>query len=117
MTRAFWQYPIRQGPLDQSGSGSNHATTRAWATLQLAIRELQYVLQSIVKDEIIDYKQLLLVCIAFFSISVALAQYKTGVTTATTMAATGRNGPLAPYMRPCAPRQHFKWMGNNPPRL
>jgi hypothetical protein len=35
--------------------------------------------------------------------SVALAQNTTGVTTATTMAAAGRNGPLAPHMRPCAP--------------
>jgi hypothetical protein len=25
-----------------------------------------------------------------------------GVTTATTMAAAGRNGPLVPHMRPCA---------------
>ncbi len=38
---------------------------------------------------------------AFFSISVALAQNTTGVTTATTMAAAGGNGPLAPHMRPC----------------
>jgi hypothetical protein len=33
--------------------------------------------------------------------SVALAQNTTGITTATTMAAAGRNGPLAPHMRPC----------------
>jgi hypothetical protein len=39
------------------------------------------------------------------------------VTTATTMAATGGSGPLAPHMRPCAPHQCFKWMGNNPPSL
>ncbi len=36
------------------------------------------------------------------------------ITTATTMAAAGRNGPLVPHMRPCAPRQRFEWMGNNP---
>jgi hypothetical protein len=36
-----------------------------------------------------------------------------GVTTATTMAAAGRNGPLAPHMRHCAPRRHIKWMGDN----
>jgi hypothetical protein len=48
MTGAFRQYPICRGPLDQSGSGSGHATTRARATLQLAIYELQYVLQYIV---------------------------------------------------------------------
>ncbi len=45
MTRAFRQYPICRGPLDQSGLGSGPDTTRAWATLQLAVRELQYVLQ------------------------------------------------------------------------
>jgi hypothetical protein len=33
------------------------------------------------------------------------------------MAATGGNGPLAPHMRPCAPRQCIKWMGDNPPSL
>jgi hypothetical protein len=33
------------------------------------------------------------------------------------MAAAGKNGPLAPHIRPCAPRQHFKWMDNNPPSL
>ncbi len=45
MTRAFRQYPICWGPLDQSGLGSGHDTTRARATLQLAIDELQYILQ------------------------------------------------------------------------
>ncbi len=49
-----------------------------------------------------------------FLFSVALAQNTTGVTTATTMAAPGRNGPLAPHMRPCAPCQCVEWMGNNP---
>jgi hypothetical protein len=33
------------------------------------------------------------------------------------MAAAGRNGPLAPHMRPCAPRQRVEWMGDNPPSL
>ncbi len=51
---------------------------------------------------------------AFFSISVALAQNTTGITTTTTMAAAGRNGPLAPHMRPCAPHRCIKWMGCNP---
>jgi hypothetical protein len=54
---------------------------------------------------------------AFFSISVALSQNTTGVTTAITMAAIGRNGPLVPHMRPCAPCRHIEWMGNNPPSL
>jgi hypothetical protein len=49
-----------------------------------------------------------------FLFSVALAQNTTGVTTATTMAAAGGNGPLAPHMRPCTPHQRFEWMGNNP---
>ncbi len=57
------------------------------------------------------------VFIAFFSISVALAQNTTGITTATTMAAVGRNGPLAPHMRPCALRQCFEWMDDNPTSL
>jgi hypothetical protein len=43
MTGAFWGYPICRGPLDKSGLGSGHATTRAQAMLQLAIYELQYV--------------------------------------------------------------------------
>ncbi len=49
--------------------------------------------------------------------SVALAQNTTGVTTVTTMAAAGGNDPQAPHMRPCAPRRHLKWMGDNPPSL
>jgi hypothetical protein len=52
-----------------------------------------------------------------FLFSVALAQNTTGITTATTMAATGGNGPLAPHMRPGAPRQRIEWMGDNPSSL
>ncbi len=52
-----------------------------------------------------------------FLFSVALAQNTTCVITATTMAAANGNGPLAPHMRPGAPRRHVKWMGNNPPSL
>ncbi len=33
------------------------------------------------------------------------------------MAAAGRNGSLAPHMRPFAPRQRFEWMGDSPPSL
>ncbi len=54
-----------------------------------------------------------LILVFLFLFSVALAQNTTGVTTATTMAAAGRNGPLAPHMRPGAPRRHVKWMGDN----
>ncbi len=115
LTRAFQRYPICRGPLDQSGFGSGHDTTGAWATLQLAVRELQYVLQHTVINKIIVSKKLVLVFSFLFS--VALAQNTTGVTTATTMAAAGGNGPLAPHMRPCAPRQRFEWMGDNSPSL
>ncbi len=52
-----------------------------------------------------------------FLFLVALAQNTTGVTTATTMATAGGNGPLVPHMRPCAPRRRVEWMGNNPPSL
>jgi hypothetical protein len=115
MTRAFWQYPICRGPLDHSGLGSSQATTWAWATLLLAIHELQYVLQYIVINKLFGNHQLILVFLFLFS--VALAQNTTGVKTATTMAAASGNGPLVPYMRPCAPRRCVKWMGNNPPSL
>ncbi len=115
MTRAFRRYPICGSPLDHSGLGSGHATTRARATLLLAIYELQYVLQYIAINELFGNYQLILVFLFLFS--VALAQNKTGVTTATTMAAAGGNGPLAPHMRPCALHQCFEWMGNNPPSL
>ncbi len=52
-----------------------------------------------------------------FLFSVALAQNTTGVTTATTMAAAGGNGPLAPHMRPYAQRRRVEWKGDNPPSL
>ncbi len=68
--------------------------------------ELQYVLQYIVINKLFGNHQLILVF--FFLFSVALAQNTTGVTTATTMAAAGGNGPLAPHMRPCAQRGCFK---------
>jgi hypothetical protein len=85
------------------------------ATLQLVIHELQYVLQYIVINKLLANKQLILVFLFLFS--VALLQNTTGVTTTTTMAATGRNGPLAPHMRPCAPHRRFEWMDDNPPSL
>ena len=115
MTRAFRQYPICRGPLDRSGLGSGHDTTRARATLQLGVCEVQYVLQHIVINKIIVSKKLVLVFSLHFS--VALVQNTTGVTTTTTMAAVGGNGPLAPHMRPCAPCQCIEWMGKRPPSL
>ncbi len=114
MTRAFRQYPTCWGPLDHSGLGSGHATTWAWATLLLAMYELQYALQYIVMNKLFANHQLILF---FFLFSVALAQNTTGITTVTTMAAAGGNGPLVPHMRPCAPRRRVKWMGDNPPSL
>ncbi len=115
MTRAFQRYPICRGPLEHSGSGSGHATTWARATLLLAMYELQYVLQYIVINKLFGNHQLILVFLFLFS--VAVAQNTIGVTTATTMAATSRNGPLAPHMRPCAPHLRVEWMGDNPPSL
>jgi hypothetical protein len=108
MTRAFRQYPICRG----SCSGSGHATTQARAMLQLAIYELEYVLQEIVINNIISNKHLILVFLLHFA--VALAQNTTGITTAIAMAAAGGNGPLAPHMRPCATRRCVKWMNDNP---
>ncbi len=118
MTRAFRRYPKCRGPLDHSsGSGSGHATTRARATLLLAIYVLQYVLQYIVINKHFGNHQLISVFLFLFS--VALAQKTTGVSTATTMAAAGGNGPLAPHMRPrpYALRRRAEWMGDNPPSL
>jgi hypothetical protein len=115
MTGAFWRYPIGQGPLDQSGSGFGHATTRARAMLQLGIYEFQYVLQYIVINQLFGNHQLILVFLFLFS--VALGQNTTGITTATTMAAAGGSGPLVPHMRPCTPRRRVEWMDNNPPSL
>ncbi len=105
--------PNMPGSMDQSGSGSSHATAWARATLQLAIYELQYVLQDITTNKIISNKQLNLVFLLHFS--VALAQNTTGVTTATAMAVAGRNGPLVPHMTPSAPRRRHEWIGDNPP--
>ncbi len=115
MTRAFRWYPICRGPLDHSGLGSGHATTRARATLLLAIHELQYVLQCIVIVKNFGNHQLILVFLFLFS--VAVAQNTTGITTTTTMAAAGRNGHLVPHMRPCAPPRRLEWMSDNPPSL
>ncbi len=115
LTRVFQRYPIWWGPLDQGGLGSSHAPTPAWANLQLALRELQYVLQYTVIKIIIAYKQLVLVFWLHFS--VALAQNTTRITTTTTIDATGGNGPLAPHMRPFALHRSFKWMVDNPPSL
>ncbi len=66
-------------------------------------------------NKLFGNKKLILVFLFLFL--VALAQNTTGVTTATTMAAASENGPLAPHMRPGAPRRRVKWMGNNPPSL
>ncbi len=57
-------------------------------------------------NKLFGNKQLILVFLFLFS--VALAQNTTGVTTATTMAAAGGNGPLAPHMRPGAPRRRVE---------
>ncbi len=92
-----------------------YPTTQAQPMLQVAMRELWHILQYIVINKIIAYKQLILVFLLHFS--VALAQNTSGITTVTTMATAGRYGPLAPHTGPCAPRQRFKWMGDNPQSL
>jgi hypothetical protein len=74
MTRAFWPYPICRGPLDQSSLGSGNATTRARATLQLAIYKLQYVLQYIVINKLFGNHQLILVFLFLFSVALAQKQ-------------------------------------------
>jgi hypothetical protein len=66
-------------------------------------------------NKLFGNKQLILVFLFLFS--VALAENTTGVTTTTTMAAAGGNGPLAPHMRPGAPRRRVEWIGDNPPSL
>ncbi len=81
-------------------------------TLQLAIWELQYVLQYNVMTIFFGNKQIILVFYFFFQ----QPQHKKtiGVTTATTMAAASGNAPLAPHMRSSAQRRRVQWMGNNP---
>jgi hypothetical protein len=66
-------------------------------------------------NKLFGNKQLILVFLCLFSL--ALAQNTTGITTATTMAAAGGNGPAVPHMRPGAPRQRNEWMGDSPPSL
>ncbi len=92
-----------------------HWTKEVWAlaALQLAICELQYVLQYIVMNWFFSLQTTNFYdWIAYFS---SLSTNTTSVTTAATMVAAGRNGPLAPYMRPCTPRQRVEWMADNPP--
>ncbi len=99
--KSFTAIPNMPGgvPLDKSGLGSSYATTRAQTTLQLALRELQCV-QCIVINKNIAHKQLILVFLLHFSVS--LEQNTTSITTATTMAAASKNDHLRPHMRPCA---------------
>jgi hypothetical protein len=91
-----------------------HWAKVVWASamLQLALCELQYVLQYIVRNTIMTHKQQIFVFSLHFS--VAFERNTTGITTTTTMAAAGKNGPLVPHMSPCAPRQRIKWMGDIP---
>ncbi len=58
-----------------------------------------------------------LILVFLFLFSVALAQNITGLTSVTIMAAAGGSAPLAPHMRPCAPRRCVEWMNNKPPSL
>ncbi len=112
---SFPAMPNMPGSIGPQWFGLRPCHNSGSATLLLAIHELQYVLQYIVINKLFVNHQLILVFLFLFS--VALAQNTTSVTTATTMAADGGDGPLAPHMRPCAPRQRIEWMGNNPPSL
>ncbi len=104
-TGVHWTIVVWAPATPQLGLG--HATiSDIWITIYFTINVI---------NKFFGNKHLILVFL--FCFSVALAQKTTGLTTATTMAAAGRNGPLAPHMRPCAPRQCVKWMGDNPPSL
>ena len=81
------------------------------ATLLLAIYELQYVLQYIVINKLFGNHQLILLFLFLFS--VALAQNTTGITTATTMATPGGNGPLLPHMKSNFRRIRVGLIGDN----
>jgi hypothetical protein len=81
------------------------------ALLQLALRELQMLMIYSNKYKHCLQKTSISVFTAFFS---SLRTNTTTITTATTIAAASGNGPLAPQMRPCPPRRHIKWMGDNP---
>jgi hypothetical protein len=66
----------------------------ALVMLQLASHKLQDILQyMLINSSNITYKQLFLVFLLHFSVT--LPQNTTGVTTATTMATAGRNRPLS----------------------
>ena len=100
-----WTKVVRAPAMPQLGL--DHATSS-----NIGFTNMFY---NIVMNKLFCDKQLILVFLFLFS--VAVAQNTTGVTTATTMAAAGRNGPLAPHMRPCAPRRCVQWMADNPPSL
>ncbi len=90
-----------------------HWTKVVWAAaiLHLALCKLLYVLQYVVIDTIIAYKQLIP---CFYCIFSSLSTNTTGVATAVTMAAAGGNGPLAPHMRPCSSCWCVQSMGKTP---
>ncbi len=111
MTWAFRRYPIcRAGGVHWTKvvlrHGLGHAQLAIWITICFTI--------NVINKPFCNKQPSFCV---FICLSVALAQNTTGVTTATTMAAAGGNGLLAPHMRPCAPRRRVKWMGDNPPSL
>ncbi len=91
--------------LDQSGSGSSHATISiTWIAICFTMHSNKYKISL----ETTNFS----VFIAFFS---SLCTNTTGITCAATMAAARGNGPLAPHMRPCALRRRAKWMDEDPP--
>ncbi len=72
MTRPYWWRLELSGDTKYVGVSLDQSGLRS-ATLQLVLRELQYVLQYIVINTIFFYKQPMLVFLLYFS--VALAQH------------------------------------------
>ncbi len=99
---------FRLQPPDNSGSGHATISSDTWILVCFTIysHRNKYTIQT---------TNFSVFCIfQYFS---SLSTKTMGVTTAKTMAAASRNGPLAPHMRPCALRQRIEWMGGNPPSL
>jgi hypothetical protein len=110
--KSFPAIPNMPGSIGPKWFGLQPRHNSGSTMLQLVIIELQYVLHYVVMNKLFGNKQLILVFLFLFS--VALSQNTTGVITATTMAAAGKYASLVPHIRPGAPRQRVKWMGNNP---
>jgi hypothetical protein len=85
------------------GGGLNPVIPLLTATQSIVIEKINFTLKTTNFN----------VCCIFQYFS-SLSTKQNGVTTATAIAATGRNGPLVPHMRPCTLRRCIEWMGDNP---